>query len=707
MLRIVGRLPSKNLQTKSRRILEFKLYKSVRCYSKDVCPPPPPKRKDKSSSGALYTLGALALVGGATIGYAKYDPDFRKTLVEYVPWTDDIIKFVFQEEHSLLDSASGVYEDMKKSVSGLLSQEQRKKKEDIKLEQKQYKAPQPVIPALEDTKLPQEGYTEIRIEQKDKSDVEIGGEAKVPPGEVSVPEAHPSNLAELEGKICEAATEAVNFYNKAVYDLRVYNQEIGQILDQSVDQVKPPQWEALKAKTKAKNESVRLAEEKAVQAAQNVAKLRTLLSQTSAATKEMVNINIEKVQEDIDMAKSQYEIERKMGSITDKYWEKVQKARHHFCEELESLFPAIDIYNKKLEVNEADLDLFILHAYSVVLYYQKELAKLETVAHEKLQSALDAARRGGYEALGKAQICEAIEEEKRKLTQCFQKQCLKLRKEAEHELREQLKRQSQVFADHLDEAVTTRALEIERALSRKFDEELEKERFKHKSQLAAMVGRMKGLDHAFKARDAADKAAKQSQVLWAACQALLRAIKSGCPGIPWKDQLRPLSPEITLVQKAAAKGDELVEAVINGIPKEAKERGVFPEDALRERFLKVEDVARRVALVPEEGGALPLHILSYIQAFFLIKNPSPIPQAELNDEAVDFSQLSTNEILQRARYWLDRGDFAQTLKYMNLLQGAPRSIARQWMNETRILLETQQAANTLMAHAASSGLLHL
>lgn len=59
------------------------------------------------------------------------------------------------------------------------------------------------------------------------------------------------------------------------------------------------------------------------------------------------------------------------------------------------------------------------------------------------------------------------------------------------------------------------------------------------------------------------------------------------------------------------------------------------------------------------------------------------------------------------RYWLDRGDFAQTLKYMNLLKGAPRSVARQWMNETRILLETQQAANTLMAHAASSGLMYL
>lgn len=44
---------------------------------------------------------------------------------------------------------------------------------------------------------------------------------------------------------------------------------------------------------------------------------------------------------------------------------------------------------------------------------------------------------------------------------------------------------------------------------------------------------------------------------------------------------------------------------------------------------------------------------------------------------------------------------------MNLLKGASREIARQWMEEARILLETQQAANTLMAHASASGLMYL
>lgn len=93
----------------------------------------------------------------------------------------------------------------------------------------------------------------------------------------------------------------------------------------------------------------------------------------------------------------------------------------------------------------------------------------------------------------------------------------------------------------------------------------------------------------------------------------------------------------------------MVRVVVDGIPMVAKNRGVYPEDALRERFLKVEKIARSLALVPREGAHLHIYILSYIQSLLLLKAASPIPQAELNDEKVDFSKLSTNEILQRAR----------------------------------------------------------
>jgi len=59
------------------------------------------------------------------------------------------------------------------------------------------------------------------------------------------------------------------------------------------------------------------------------------------------------------------------------------------------------------------------------------------------------------------------------------------------------------------------------------------------------------------------------------------------------------------------------------------------------------------------------------------------------------------------RYWVDRGDLKMALRYMNLLRGASRAVASQWMDETRIYLETQLVVNTLMAHSAAIGMLYL
>lgn len=66
-----------------------------------------------------------------------------------------------------------------------------------------------------------------------------------------------------------------------------------------------------------------------------------------------------------------------------------------------------------------------------------------------------------------------------------------------------------------------------------------------------------------------------------------------------------------------------------------------------------------------------------------------------------------SECFEFSRYWIDRGDFEQSLKYMNLLRGAARVIANEWIKETRIFLETQQAANLLLTHAVYSNLVYL
>lgn len=126
------------------------------------------------------------------------------------------------------------------------------------------------------------------------------------------------------------------------------------------------------------------------------------------------------------------------------------------------------------------------------------------------------------------------------------------------------------------------------------------------------------------------------------------SLRSGQPGKHWREQLRPLGNEIKSVG-AAAEGDELVSVVLKTLPDDAKARGVYPEEALRERFVNVEHVARRVALIPAEGARLPIYLLSYLQAWLIMKPSSPISQEELENKEFDFSKLDTYDILNRAR----------------------------------------------------------
>lgn len=97
-------------------------------------------------------------------------------------------------------------------------------------------------------------------------------------------------------------------------------------------------------------------------------------------------------------------------------------------------------------------------------------------------------------------------------------------------------------------------------------------------------------------------------------------------------------------------GDELVAVILQGVPAEAKTRGVYPEDALRERFVTVEKLARRLALVPADGARLPIYFLSYLQSVFILTPDNVISKEELNNEPVDVTKFDTYDILNRAKY---------------------------------------------------------
>lgn len=696
--------------------------------------------------GKVLVVLSPFLVGGGVVTYAKYDNEFRKTLVSNVPALEPVLKVLLQEENPLddvtkkLDEISSTISGYTSSITGFFTggepEKQPEKKPDLppitRSKSVHVPVPSPPLPKpepiVEKSSQPAAKSAPAPIVEKAKpaptspvTKPAAAPKAAVPaaasapkPIAASHGEEVPKSISELERQIDIAAATAIKEYGKAVQVLKAYTEEVKKVVDDSVEKLDTSSWVLLRNKTSARDSALKAAEDAAEDARENIEKLHRLLDskdiKCSDELKGKARENIAAYLEHLKKAKEDVYKARDLANYGEKYWKNVESARNFFIDEIESLFPGINLKEKKLNISKDDLDLFIVHAFTQVVAHQKELQKLQIEGDQQLKRALEAVRGSDQSEAVKSQLEYEIAKERRELNLKNQRKLLAIRADLERDLRNQMKRQSEAHTDHLTDALAQKEVEMKRKFQRELDEKITTEQAAYKLQLAAMLGKLKGMDAALKEIDDgmkeradAEKSAHQAQALWGACQSLWASIRSGQPGKSWREQLRPLRDEISAVGRAA-EGDELVGVVLKGLPEQAKGRGVYPEDALRERFIKVEEVARRLALIPADGARLPMYFLSYLQAALIARPDVPISKDELENKPFDFSKLDTYDILNRARYWLDRGDLVKTVQYVNLLQGASRKAAQDWLNEARLLLETQQAASTLMAHAASSGI---
>ncbi|XP_025074842.1 MICOS complex subunit Mic60 [Pogonomyrmex barbatus] len=662
-----------------------------------------PKSEKNRGSGVLITLGAVTIGTLGILTYAKRDPEVRATLEGWIPGTDKAIRIMFQEDSNYFDFVLTFFETLKQTILGMF----------VKETSVSEPAPKSAFAKspVEQKKAPiDKNYAEIRISKEfngEKIDiVEPAPSPKTAPSELI-----PQNLIELETYCGEAAVKAIAAYQKAGFALQEYTRDVVKVIETAGITINEAIWQRLKETTEKRKQAIEQAEQHAKDALDSLKRMYNLIDEpaveAAAHMKTAAKRNIRKIMDDVDEAKKKYTEELQNSNITERFWKQVQAARENFNEELQILFPSINIHDKKLSVSEEAFDLFVLHMYHKVNNLQKELEKLRTVNEAKVKAALRTTGDNATQEKLDALISLAVNQERLQFEDEQAKKLLAEQKKFNDEMRRQLKLQSEIHADHLREALSVKEQETQRMLQHALSEQADVDSIKHKAQLAEVVGRLRALTVALKTHTEEEKSASNVQILWAACQALARAVKVVPPGTPKDKAIKPLEPEIKAISKAAPKENPLVRAAIKSIPEEAAKRGVFPEDILRERFLKVESVARRLAMVPEDGAALPIYLLSYLQSFLIIKSANLIPKRELEDEPIDVDSLNTYDILQRARYWLDRGDFKMTMRYMNLLKGAPRSVASDWMNEARILLETQQAIDTLLAYAGAIGLVYL
>ena len=75
---------------------------------------------------------------------------------------------------------------------------------------------------------------------------------------------------------------------------------------------------------------------------------------------------------------------------------------------------------------------------------------------------------------------------------------MKIRAESEKNLRDQLRKQIEAHTDHLSDALSQKEAEMKRLFTREMDEKLANERASYNTQLAGMLGKIKGMDAALK-----------------------------------------------------------------------------------------------------------------------------------------------------------------------------------------------------------------
>ncbi|XP_046973020.1 MICOS complex subunit Mic60-like isoform X2 [Vanessa cardui] len=639
----------------------------------------PNREKPKSRKLFWGTVGVTVLTGAAVV-YAKSSPDARNWLESNAPWANDLVALVYQENTTYWKSTVNQFNKATTSISNFLFGKEGVSPLDFKQRSEQDIEKDAAKDFAKKT-------YESTLVQTEKCDPQS-----------PVPIKITKDMVELEQDMHENTKLAVDNYKKATQSCANYNKALFKIVESPLDDLDRKHFSALQSAQNERNNTVKIAQEAASKAKLAIDTLDRMIKAGVQAPPESVAATsryIKQFRADLNEVETAYKECYNKAVLSDKYWNKVEAARMAYKEELQMLFPGLDLSARQLDI-KGDTDLLLMYTLKQIQYLQNEIAELQTLRELKINRAIEC---HDEKAIIEAKVEDTIKRERLEREKEYQKKSLEIQAEANKALKEQLKKQFEIQQEVLQDRLAKKEKEVLGKFSRSVSEQVEKERVTFKKELAAMAGKLKAIEQTLKMRSKAEAEARRSQSLWAAAEALHAATRRPAARAPLRTEIRAL--------EAAGKDDKLVQTVLKGIPEEVKENGIMTEKALRENFDKLEKTAVKVALVGRDGASLPVYFLSWLQSKLLFQKFSEIPKDELENQPTDFSKLDTFDIIQRARYHMDHGNLANALRYVNLLQGAPRAAARTWSEAARRHLEIRQAAEAVMAHASVSGLLYL
>lgn len=521
------------------------------------------------------------------------------------------------------------------------------------------------------------------------------------------PDKFSTLLSDLHSRAVKAVNEAVEAQDTAAATIKKHVEMVFKSLEKIYEPGQTPEnvWEPVFQATQDKSEAVKKAETKAHEARMAVGQLKEtvaycLKNDQSKQSPDLITMdeNVARALYSLETAKARVEAAQSEAKVMDEYRELVDTARRNLQLELSSIRPELTptFKTEDTKLGEEELNILMAHAYWKIITLQKELAKQQHQEQQRLRGALQTQRKEDSSIL-ESRLRVELERQYYELKAQYNHDISVHEQILSDQFTQQLKRQAGAYTDHLNETLNMQKEELIRRFEGERELELAKVLASYHGELAKLFGMAKGVQEAVHNRAEKDRIARQVRELWVSAQLLIDTLRSNeVVHLPWEDQRRPLEQSLNVLTQVVNK-DEFTQAVMESIPPVAATSGVLPQGAIKERFLNVERVCRRVALIDQNGGSLIRYALSYLQSLMIIKVDARPPSKE--DEEIDPSKLNTFDILARTRYHLEKDDLEQALRYMNLLSGEPQLVAKDWLQDLRLHLEAVQAAQAILTYA--------
>ncbi|XP_052744861.1 MICOS complex subunit Mic60-like [Bicyclus anynana] len=686
---------------------------------RDTCPPPPPPpppapKDDSTFWGAMAVLFTAA--GFAVI--AKGSPEIRDWLTIYAPWFDDLIAVIFEENYTHKELAQRYWEQIK-SCAKIVMKDETCPPEGAKPEK---------VPAKDEIEA---GKAASEPEEADESCV------KPPPVVVR------KTICEILERLKERKTEALSNYYTAHHACLLYNKIVPETMkDFSIKSLKALHGQ-LEERVNLVNEAIKNAEE----ATADIEELERYIECGVQGPKDEVE-NIKVLMNDfllqIKAANIQFIWEYDTSKALDAQWLKVECTLYKYIDENRAMFPEIDYEQFKLQLR-GDPDLLLHHAGRYVRQLTAELSDAVEGMKERANRAYEMLPQGDKERKDRDYMLQSLLKQKRaEMDKEFQNRYAAQRQENDKTAQDALKKQLERHQATLEKRLIEKENEVRKRthfrgpgfeyrplfqnsrtivyyivinylrtclaghypsvkmkLNKLVNERVAYEKHQFAIQLKEMAAKLALVQDKLNTRLKIERETRRSQDLWVAGASLLAATKKGDPYVN-------VEKELKAIERASGDGDELVTMVLQAIPQSVRERGLVPESVLMTNYHRMEDVALKVALVEQDGASFPIYMMSWLQSAFLFMKLSGIPQTEIDSSTKDaIPELDTFDLLQRARFWVERGNLARAIRYVSSLEGASRAASMTWHDAARAHVETRQAAEAILAHAAALGLQYI